>query len=166
MVDDALLAKDPVSIPDHDGAGVIDILNVEQPLAYEICDEDPSEHHCITIDSSSDVGLDSRQERSDGTPEIRLEAVSIRLRISHPRMSDLGIHLTSPSGTESVLNTTFNNGLDRASEGDEYFHFLSNAFYGEDPFGEWKLKIVDVMQDEVGEILAWNLRFYVVQRPQ
>ena len=164
--DDASLAIDKVPIPDHNGAGVIDILSVEQPLAYENCDENPSVHHCSTVDSSPDESLYFVQERADNTSEIRLEAVSIRLKISHPRMSDLGIHLISPSGTESVLNTVLNNAWDRSSDGDEYFHFLSNAFYGEDPFGEWKLKIVDVMQDEVGEILAWNLRFYVGQRPQ
>lgn len=154
--DDASVAEDPVSVPDHDGAGVIKILSVEQPLVYEVCDEDSTEHHCL----SSDVNI------TDETAQIRLEAVSIRLKISHPRMSDLGIHLISPSGTESVLNTVLNNALDRAAKGDEYFYFLSNAFYGEDPFGEWKLKVVDVLQDEVGEILAWDLRFYVGQHPQ
>ena len=166
MGDFVAALEETVTIPDHDGAGIIDTLHIEPPLAYITCDENSIEHHCISSDANSTEGLETRKSHSDTTPAISLEAVAVRLRISHPRMSDLGIHLISPSGTESVLNTVLNNAFERGSDGEEYLHFLSNAFYGEDPFGDWKLKIVDVIEEETGTFLEWDLRFYVGQRPQ
>ena len=61
--------------------------------------------------------------------------------MTHPFTNDLGIHLVSPSGTESILNPAFNEVL--AGNADLDWHLLSNAFYGESPNGEWMLKVVD-----------------------
>lgn len=159
-------SENAIRIPDHEGAGVIEVLNVEYPLEYEICSQQPPEPHCVSREPQS-IGFSRDLNAQNAVvTAIHLEAVMLRIQISHLRMSDLGIHLISPSGTESILNTVLNNGFARDYDGEEHIYLLSNAFYRESPFGEWKLKIVDAMQGEVGEINAWNLRFYVGQRQQ
>ena len=63
------------------------------------------------------------------------------------------------------MNPVFNNAFTHTSDGEETFRFLSNAFYGESPVGDWTLSVVDVVEGEVGEVVAWELRFYVGQHP-
>lgn len=89
--------------------------------------------------------------------EARIEAVILQVDITHPFANDLGIHLISPSGTESVLNPAFNDAL--AGNEDLQWELLSNAFYGEPPNGDWTLKLVDAAAGDAGQLNGWSLRF-------
>ena len=115
-------------IPDHDGAGV------EQTLEISGLAEDAS-----------------------------IEAVILDIDASHPQTNDLGIHLVSPSGTESILNPVFNEAL--AGEVDLNWQLLSNAFYGETPNGQWTLKVVDAAPGDAGQLNSWALRFALGSHP-
>ena len=97
------------------------------------------------------------------SPEANIEAVTLEIDITHPFTNDLGIHLVSPSGTESILNPVFNEVL--AGNADLDWHLLSNAFYGEAPNGEWTLKIVDAAPEDSGTLNAWRLRFALGVHP-
>ncbi|MFT6071273.1 MAG: subtilisin-like proprotein convertase family protein [Bacteriovoracaceae bacterium] len=87
-----------------------------------------------------------------------VEAVQIKLNITHPRPGDLGIELTSPSGTKSIIMNVNNSlliGLDGATPDwiDDYTDsvFLSNAFYGENSNGNWTLKVIDGLGSNTGD---------------
>lgn len=96
-------------------------------------------------------------------PDADIEAVTLEIDVTHPFTNDLGIHLFSPSGTESILNPVFNEVL--AGNADLDWHLLSNAFYGESPNGEWTLKIVDAAPEDSGTLDAWGLRFALGVHP-
>jgi subtilisin family serine protease len=69
-----------------------------------------------------------------------IESIQIRVSVSHGYAENLGIELTSPSGTVSKLVLINSGILD--------YHFndvllASNAFYGEESKGIWTLKVVD-----------------------
>ena len=95
--------------------------------------------------------------------DANIEAVTLEVDVTHPFTNDLGIHLISPSGTESILNPVFNEVL--AGNADLDWHLLSNAFYGESPNGEWTLKIVDAAPEDAGTLNAWRLRFALGVHP-
>ena len=95
--------------------------------------------------------------------DANIEAVTLEVDVTHPFTNDLGIHLMSPSGTESILNPVFNDVL--AGNADLDWHLLSNAFYGESPNGEWTLKIVDAAPEDAGTLNAWRLRFALGAHP-
>lgn len=92
-----------------------------------------------------------------------IEAVTLEIDVTHPFTNDLGIHLVSPAGTESILNPVFNEVL--AAKADLDWHLLSNAFYGEPPNGEWTLKVVDAAPGDTGTLNAWRLRFALGVHP-
>ncbi|XOV90693.1 MAG: S8 family serine peptidase [Pseudomonadota bacterium] len=85
-----------------------------------------------------------------------VESVRVGLILTHPRTSDLGIELTSPSGTRSVLFTIRSvfTGADLEME------LMSNAFYGEPANGNWTIKVVDSLTGETGTLTDWGMRFY------
>ena len=62
------------------------------------------------------------------------------LEDAHPRRGDIKIELTSPQGTKSILlpyrNYDFVN-----EQGYDYWPFMSVHFWGENPIGNWTLKI-------------------------
>ena len=89
--------------------------------------------------------------------------MTLEIDVTHPFTNDLGIHLVSPSGTESILNPVFNEVL--AATADLDWHLLSNAFYGESPNGEWTLKVVDAAPGDAGTLNAWRLRFALGVHP-
>jgi subtilisin-like proprotein convertase family protein len=91
-------------------------------------------------------------------PVSVIEAVQIRVNATHTFDGDLGIELTSPSGTRSVLKNVFDGyaGADNLTNQ----VFLSNAFYGENPAGPWTIKVVDGIQFITGTLTNWAIRVY------
>jgi kexin len=68
-----------------------------------------------------------------------LEEVSVAIAATHPYRGDLEATLTSPKGTTSRL--FFRSGSDSGDNVD--WTFTSNAFWGENPKGTWKLRVFD-----------------------
>lgn len=95
--------------------------------------------------------------------DANIEAVSLYIKITHPQTNDLGIHLTSPAGTESILNPIYNDAL--AGDADLSWTLLSNAFYGESPNGEWTLRVVDAAVEDEGTLDEWSLSFALGTHP-
>ena len=92
-----------------------------------------------------------------------IEAVRLHISVTHPFTNDLGIYLISPAGTESILNPVFNEIL--VVNEDLDWNLLSNAFYGESPLGEWKLKVIDAAPGDSGTLESWSLKFYLGEHP-
>lgn len=85
---------------------------------------------------------------------LSIEAVQIRLTIDHTYIGDLGVELTSPSGTKSIL-MNINSGVVGSAIQNEIL--LSNAFYGEPSSGQWTLKIVDGYAQDLGTLTNWKI---------
>ena len=91
------------------------------------------------------------------------EFVEIKIAIDHASFRDLEIDLVSPSGATSRL----------ATEGRPYSFFLafpallnetfrmgSARHLGEDPAGEWQLRVTDRVTGRTGRIDWWSLTIY------
>jgi subtilisin family serine protease len=88
-----------------------------------------------------------------------IEAVQIKVNITHPWTGELAIELTSPSGAKSVLF----NALNGFGSSDDLTNMvlLSNAFYGENTAGNWTVKIIDAGTNDIGGSLnGWSIRFF------
>lgn len=92
----------------------------------------------ITI-TPADVTTTSQRQNSAG---FVVEAVEVLLDISHFSRGDLDIRLQSPSGTESILHPGL---LPENSQlgSDQSWKLMTIRNWGESPYGEWKLKVVD-----------------------
>lgn len=117
-------------------------------------------------------GLTKRITISDN---YTIEAVQVKVNLSHQRLSDIMIEVISPSNTHSIILTprSFINQDDKFTD----TVLLSNAFYGEKSKGQWRVKIYDTnkgqfsYQDlfketdipnnlETGSLLDLSLRIY------
>jgi subtilisin-like proprotein convertase family protein len=85
-----------------------------------------------------------------------LEEIEIWLDVSHDYRGDLQATLTSPLGTTSRL--MYRNYWDPGEKLE--WTFTSNAFWGEDPVGEWTLTVEDWYLTDLG---TWN-QFSVIAR--
>ncbi len=92
------------------------------------------------------------------TPVHVIEAVQISVTATHPYIGDLGIELTSPSGTRSVLKN-IRDGFGSSPDLNGMV-LLSNAFYGENPAGSWTIKIVDGNAQDTGMLTNWKIRVF------
>lgn len=85
-----------------------------------------------------------------------VESVQVRVRITHPRSGEVGVELTSPSGTKSIL-LNVNNSLLFEDDSNLDIVLASNAFYGENASGTWTIKMIDGRSGSVGSLVSWDL---------
>lgn len=111
----------------------------------------------LSIADSNLNGARDQLRVSDLDPAVRVESATVAVRVDHPFPHDLSIELISPAGTRSVLNPAFNDMLARR-RGVLEWNLLSNAFYGEDPTGDWELVVVDAATRDEGQLTGWDLR--------
>jgi subtilisin-like proprotein convertase family protein len=106
----------------------------------------------LAIPDDSTVGATSTLNVSRA---LTIEAIQIEVTITHPRPGDLGIELTSPSGTKSIL-LNIRNGF--AAAPGLQMTLVSNLFYGEPSAGGWTVKVVDGRASDVGTLDQWEIR--------
>ncbi|KAG5715001.1 KEX1 protease [Termitomyces sp. T112] len=89
-----------------------------------------------------------------------LEHVNIKVWIDHTRRGDVEVELTSPNGIKSVLAKRRVG--DRATSGFPGWKFMSVKHWGENPVGDWTIKVTDQETPETsnGTFLGWNLKFW------
>ena len=89
-----------------------------------------------------------------------VEAIVVWVKITHTNISDVGIELTSPRGTRSIL-LNIGNGLPSSGTGPQLQNFIAtNAFYGEPAEGVWTLKVVDGYEGVQGTLNDWQINVY------
>ena len=71
----------------------------------------------------------------------RMEHVIAKISLQFSRRGALEIYLISPSGTKSMILGKRQH--DSSPKGFNNFNFLTVHFWDEDPFGTWKLQIVN-----------------------
>ncbi len=87
--------------------------------------------------------------------KLKVESVQIKVEIDHPFMGDIGLELTSPSGTVSKILKINSNIKDRGLFG---YMLISNAFYGENSQGAWSIKVIDAKGGNTGRLTSWELK--------
>jgi hypothetical protein len=87
-----------------------------------------------------------------------IEAVQIKVNLTHTYTGDIAIELTSPFGTKSVLFTPYN-AFDNSNDLTNMI-LLSNVFYGENTLGNWTIKVIDADQYSTGTLTDWSIRFF------
>ncbi|MBF0351554.1 MAG: S8 family serine peptidase [SAR324 cluster bacterium] len=92
------------------------------------------------------------------TDNLTIEAVQIRVSVTHPYTGDLGIELVSPSGTKSILLNILNGFANDTNLSDMLL--LSNAFYGEGSSGNWTVKIIDGSATDSGTLTNWQIHIH------
>ena len=105
-------------------------------------------------------GLTQTQNITGLSRTANIEALQLRIEVTHPNPWDLGFELISPSGTRNVINPVFNHALHGVDNPLDWT-ILSNAFYGEPPTGEWTLNVIDAAEGNTGTLDAWSLIFYL-----
>ena len=115
-------------------------------------------------ETAQNLGLEVPDADSQGVEseifvaeDLTIEAVQIRLSVEHTFASDLGVELTSPSGTVSQL-MTINSGIVEKSL--DNVLLLSNAFLGEGSKGSWTLKVIDGAQNDLGVLKNWKVNIW------
>ena len=114
----------------------------------------------VRIPDHDGGGLTQTQNVTGLSRTANIEALQLRIEVTHPNPWDLGFELISPAGTRNVINPVFNHALHGVANPLDWT-ILSNAFYGEPPTGEWTLNVIDAAKDNVGTLNAWSLIFYL-----
>ncbi len=93
-----------------------------------------------------------------------VEFVELHIQFDHPSFRDMRIELISPSGAVSTIlpaahstriNTRFYPHALRSS-----VRFGSARHLGENPAGEWTLRLADRYHERSGDLVAWRLKIY------
>ena len=119
----------------------------------------------VTIPDHDGGGLAQTQNVVGLSGTANIEAVQLRIKVTHANPRELGVELTSPAGTRSIINPVFNDALDGVDNPLDWT-ILSNAFYGESPTGEWTLNVIDAAAGNIGTLYAWSLIFYLGEHPE
>ena len=118
-----------------------------------------------TIPDHDGGGLTQTQNVTGLSRTANIEAVQLRLEVTHANPRELGVELISPAGTRSIINPVFNDALKGVLNPLDWT-ILSNAFYGESPSGEWTLNVIDAAEGNIGTLDAWSLIFYLGEHPE
>ena len=118
----------------------------------------------LAIPDADGAGTSAGLEVTGLPDTANIEAVVLEIAVEHTNALDLGVTLHSPAGTASVVNPPLNTLLD-GFEGMRDWHLLSNAFYGENPNGEWTVHVADLAAEDTGSLTGWRLRFYYGDHP-
>ncbi|KAF8163396.1 peptidase S8/S53 domain-containing protein [Crassisporium funariophilum] len=88
-----------------------------------------------------------------------LEHINVKVWIDHTNRGDVEVEIVSPKGIRSVLGG--NRKGDRDTGGYPGWTFMSVKHWGEDPVGDWTIKVKDQNEDERnGTFLGWNMIFW------
>ncbi len=87
-----------------------------------------------------------------------IEFVEIKTSFQHSSFRDLEIELESPEGAVSKLVTPYYTGPPIPLHGE--FRFGSAKHLGENPDGQWKLRITDRINLWSGSLDAWSIKIY------
>ena len=79
---------------------------------------------------------------TDASEDFRTESVVVYLDLLHASRGDLLITITSPSGTESILNPS-KRPENRQLPGNETWKLMTLRNWNENPNGDWTLRLVD-----------------------
>ncbi len=102
-----------------------------------------------SIGATSTINIDKH--------DLVIEHVLVKVNITHPRPSDIGIELVSAKNTVTKL-MNINSYIASTSNDDVYeVYFGVNGFYGERSNGDWEIRVVDGKSGETGTLNSWSI---------
>jgi len=107
------------------------------------------------IPDNSASGLTKTIEVAD---DLTIENFFLDIAIDHPNTGEIGIEITSPQGTRSIL-LNIRSGLKTGLNVKGGVIMASNAFYGEKAKGVWTLKVLDSWENNTGTLNCFGLHF-------
>ncbi|KAJ7256538.1 kex protein [Mycena haematopus] len=107
---------------------------------------------------SSSISI-TREMVRDNNME-KLEHINVKVWIQHGKRGDVEVELRSPTGIRSML--AGKRAGDTATSGYPGWTFMSVKHWGEDPVGEWTIKVSDQGPGSKfnGSFLGWNMMFW------
>ncbi|KAH9479764.1 Protease KEX1 [Psilocybe cubensis] len=120
-------------------------------------------HRNYRYEGGEPIGPDGVEQKMMITKEMMLknnleslEHVDVRVWISHTRRGDVEVEIESPNGIRSILASTREE--DEDDTGFPGWRFMSVKHWGENPVGEWTLRVFDQNDPEQhGKFLGWNM---------
>ncbi|KAJ7766898.1 peptidase S8/S53 domain-containing protein [Mycena metata] len=90
----------------------------------------------------------------------KLEHINVKVWIDHTRRGDVEVEVVSPTGIRSVLAGKRSG--DAAKTGYPGWTFMSVKHWGENPVGDWSIKVNDQgpASGHNGSFLGWNMVFW------
>ena len=110
----------------------------------------------ITIPDNNPAGIERSLNVTDsGT----IKEIEIKIDITHTYISDLIVNLVSPAGTVTSLHSRTGGSADNIIT----TYNLTNkpnltALKGQNMQGSWKLKVSDIIGQDVGKLNKWSLK--------
>ncbi|KAJ6618790.1 peptidase S8/S53 domain-containing protein [Mycena sp. CBHHK59/15] len=115
--------------------------------------------HTKTIQLEGGVMPEYEQDMVTANNLETLEHINVKVWIEHGRRGDVEVELRSPSGIKSVLAGKRSG--DNADTGFPGWTFMSVKHWGEDPVGQWTIKVSDQASEaHNGSFLGWNMAFW------
>ncbi|WP_158998625.1 S8 family serine peptidase [Pigmentibacter ruber] len=88
---------------------------------------------------------------------LKIESLQVRVSVSSKYIGDISIELVSPSGTKNIIWNAANAFSKNGNMTD--MQLQSNAFYGEESVGKWKLRIINTGIHKLDAIFkGWKLK--------
>ena len=112
----------------------------------------PSASLNLEIPDQSSIGV---TDQIHVIQDYAIESIQIKISTDHPHVGDLGVELTSPSGTTSKL-LLINSNIQHAGLSD--YTLLTNAFYKEHSAGNWTIKVIDGAASDIGHLTSWKIK--------
>jgi subtilisin-like proprotein convertase family protein len=88
--------------------------------------------------------------------DLTIENLFLVITIDHPNTGEIGIEVTSPQGTKSIL-LNIRSGIKTGLNVKGGVDMASNAFYGEKAKGTWKMKVLDSWENNTGTVNFFGL---------
>ncbi|HQR41387.1 MAG TPA: Ig-like domain-containing protein, partial [Gemmatales bacterium] len=108
----------------------------------------------LAIPDADPVGVTASYNYA-GT-DMPLEHVELVINVTHTWRGDLKFILTSPNGTQSVMDSRNGDSTDNFVN----WKFTSVANWGESPLGTWTLNVVDTAGLDIGTLNSFQLNFF------
>lgn len=125
------------------------------PLGPETSASSPTETPNVPIPADGTPVMDTLALPDD----LRIEYVEVDYESDHTWWTDMDIILTSPEGTEAVLQNVTNN-IDVRSEPGAW-RFGVTRFLGESSAGTWTITVSDNFPSaDTGSLLSWGISVY------
>lgn len=144
-----------------DAGAAIELASNWQPVPLLINDDYYDDFTDIAL---SDNAANPVTKTADVQSNIEfIEYVQVDVDVAHHSARDLEFVLVSPSGTESMLvpaspELKILHQLRQSVQGN--FRFGSARHLGENPNGEWQLKVRDIVGGHTGTLKDWRLTVY------
>ncbi len=102
----------------------------------------------LAIPDNSAAGI-SKTMDINYSGDLNLESLTLEIDVTHGRSGQLGVEITSPAGTKSIL-LNVNNSFILDNDQNLKMKLTSHAFYGEKLNGTWSVKVIDGLEGQVG----------------